>query len=304
LPATGAILRTSLSPNMKRSAFTLVELLVVIAIIGILVALLLPAVQAAREAARTSSCKNNLRQIGLALHQHHDIYKALPAGWEGNIPTNPESPNGWGWATRILPFLEQTAVAERHINFNLPIDNAANQATRLIDLPVFRCPSDAGPATFRLGGVGCDDHFVDKNGPTLFETTKSNYPGMFGVSELEDAPAAGEGIFFFNSKVNFAHVTDGLNHTIFVGERSSRYGGSLWTGVMPGANASLSRVLGVADHTPNHPDHHFDDFSSYHRSGVHLLFGDGSIRRVDDRIDVMVYKGLATRQGGEFTSLP
>src|SRR5688500_8092117 len=100
-----------------RHGFTLVELLVVIAIIGVLVALLLPAVQAAREAARRSSCRNNLKQVGLALHNYHDVYQQLPAGWQGFAATGSkvseaEGTPGWGWASAILPQMEQTALAD------------------------------------------------------------------------------------------------------------------------------------------------------------------------------------------------
>src|SRR5687767_9775604 len=140
------------SPSSR--GFTLVELLVVIAIIGILVALLLPAVQAAREAARRSSCQNNAKQIGLALHSYHSTYGCLPPGWWGFERStgrpDAEGTPGWGWASTILPFVEQANLATGVIRSNLPIADQANAAPRVIALPVFRCPSDVGSPTFDL----------------------------------------------------------------------------------------------------------------------------------------------------------
>src|SRR5262245_30971309 len=132
----------------RRTAFTLVELLVVIAIIGVLVALLLPAIQAAREAARASQCKNSLKQLGLALHQYHDASNQMPAGWIGN---GPEGPPGWGWTTALLPYFEQKNLAESGIKFNLPIDHAQNQAARETVLSLLLCSSDGHTKQFTIG---------------------------------------------------------------------------------------------------------------------------------------------------------
>lgn len=292
----------------RRHAFTLVELLVVIAIIGVLVALLLPAVQAAREAARVSSCKNNLKQIGLALHNRHNSHNALPPGWSADQPLG--SP-GWGWAVQILPQLEQNNLYETQINRTLPIANSANQFAREQVLNVFICPSDPGRRLFPLGGGEGDEHdeegehlhTVDE-GPELFPMSKSNYIGMFGTQEIEDAPSNANGIFFHNSQITFASITDGLSNTLMNGERSSKLGGSLWQGVVPEANAAMARIVGVADHAPNDKHQHFDDFSSYHPAGAHFLVGDGSVRMINNEIDINVYQALSTRAGGEVAQLP
>jgi prepilin-type N-terminal cleavage/methylation domain-containing protein len=285
-----------------RRGFTLVELLVVIAIIGMLVALLLPAVQAAREAARASQCKNNLKQLGLALQNHHDTFGRLPAGWTANVPDG--SP-GWGWMVDILPQLEQRNLSETLINLKLPITHAANQAARETVIPTLLCPSDPAPKQFLIGqdGGGNGSANIDQ-GSTLFLVGRSNYPAAFGTLEIEDVPAQGDGAFYFLSRTRFADITDGLSNTILVGERGSRLGGSLWQGVIPTASEALPRILATGDHTPNHPNHHFDDFTSYHPAGVHFVLADGSVHRLNDSIPLNIYQSLLTRSGGEAVQLP
>ena len=131
----------------RRPAFTLVELLVVMAVIGILVALLLPAVQMARESARSTSCKNNLKQIGLALHNYHDLFGQLPAGW---IADQPEGVLGWGWASATLPQMEQGPLNDQ-IRRDLPTEDAANAAVRVTVIKNHLCPSDGSkPKRLRL----------------------------------------------------------------------------------------------------------------------------------------------------------
>jgi prepilin-type N-terminal cleavage/methylation domain-containing protein len=283
-----------------RTAFTLVELLVVIAIIGVLVALLLPAVQAAREAARAAQCKNGLKQVGLALHHYHDVSSQLPAGW---IASAPEGPPGWGWSSALLPYFEQKPLFESGIKFNLPIDNVQNKAARETVLPLLLCPSDGHPKLFTIGADNAPGANHD-GGTPLFKIARSNYVGVFGVQEVEDVPSAGDGVFFHNSRVRFADVTDGLSNTLMIGERSSRFGGSVWAGVVDGASEAMVRIVGVGDHTPNHPALHFDDFSSYHPSGVHFLAGDGSVHRFNDSINTAVYQALCTRAGSEAAQMP
>ena len=291
--------------NHQRKAFTLVELLVVIAIIGILVSLLLPAVQAAREAARRMSCSNNMKQIALALHNYHDTYKALPMGWiglnggTGTVPLSEGDP-GWGWAAQVLPFIEQVTVGDI-VQDTFSITDAVNATARDTHLPIYTCPSDARfQKFFDLDVAG-----------TPVSIPGANYVGMFGTLELEDCEALppgvqckGDGPFFHNSSTRFRDFLDGTSSTLLVAERYSKHGQSTWLGAIPGGDEAFARILAIADHPPNDDGGHLDDPGSYHPAGTNFAIADGSVRIVVETIDLNVYHALATMQGGEAVTLP
>lgn len=288
-------------------AFTLVELLVVIAIIGILVGLLLPAVQSAREAARRMQCSNNMKQIGLAAHNYESVHKRLPAGWNASSVVGDP---GWGWATALLPMMEGGNI-QQQIDVRLSIADPRHTSVRTVTVPSFHCPSDPWPNVFEIGEDSGHVHghpqpgdpveSIDE-GPKLFPIAKSNYVGMFGTFELEDAPYSGDGIFFGNSRTKFRDIRDGLSNTLMVGERDGRFGGSIWHGFVSAAAEPAARVVGVADHAPNHPGGHFEDFRSYHPGGVNFLRADGSVRMYQQTMDQAVYRAMATIAGGEVVS--
>jgi prepilin-type N-terminal cleavage/methylation domain-containing protein/prepilin-type processing-associated H-X9-DG protein len=282
----------------SRRGFTLVELLVVIAVIGILVGLLLPAVQAAREAARRMQCSNNMRQLGLATHNYESVYGRLPSGWVSNgLSGEP----GWGWAAALLPYMEGNNLAN-NIDWRVAIEDAVHDAVRVTVVPTFICPSDPADNIFEIAEGDGHDHeheFSIDDGDKLFRISKSNYVGMFGTFELEDAPYNGDGIYFGNSRLKFRDITDGLSNTIIVGERSSQLGSSIWHGNIPEAAEPHARILGVADHAPNSPSGHFEDFRSYHTGGANFGRADGSVQWLPETIDEGVYKAMATRRGGE-----
>ncbi len=295
-----------------RKGFTLIELLVVIAIIAILVALLLPAVQQAREAARRASCKNNMKQIGLALHNYHDVNNSFPSGWigvENGLP-NVEGASGFGWGTMLLPYLDQSPLYNG-LNFSNAMDAAPNRDLLGTVIPTFQCPSDPKPNTFQI---------PDRNG-TDIDLATFNYPGVFGTIELdecENSPgtfpvtASGQcmsnGTFFHNSAIRFRDFTDGSSSTLIVGERTTFhdpvtnedfYG--TWSGVLPGVDEAPARTLGHAEHPPNENDHP-EDFGSSHTGGAQFVLGDGHVIFISENIDEEVFQSLSTRNGGEVVS--
>ncbi len=277
-----------------RGAFTLTEMLVVLAIIGILIGLTLPAVQAAREAARRSSCQNNLRQVGLALHQYHDVHGSFSPGWIGMDPTGrwpaAYGDPGWAWASMILPYLEATSAANR-LQFDQSITDASNAVAREVILPVFRCASDSGPDLFTLtlpnGGV---------------RLSAANYLGVFGPESTRCVSSIGKvcegsGAFYHLSKTRFEDVFDGLSNTFLVGERSSELSSSTWVGVVRGGDQAVQRVVGSTASLPD--DDGVQGFQSEHSKGAQFVFADESVRFISSSIDASVYRALSTRDGNE-----
>lgn len=235
------------------SGFTLVELLVVIAIIGALVALLVPAVQAAREASRTAHCKNNLKQMGLALHSFHAARGAFPAGFvsqlvdpnwtytAGNTNSFPDDLGpGWSLFALILPYSEQDSLY-RSIKLDKAITAPENDAPRRTTVPQYLCPSDTGPR--RIQVTTCGSPPSASNTPALLtDAAVSSYAGSLGGGNSID-PNYGayenqpfNGVFHRNSRVRVADITDGTSNTIGIGERQSQFVESSWVGVVPSQN--------------------------------------------------------------------
>lgn len=301
------------------NAFTLVELLVVIAIIGILVALLLPAVQSAREAARRMQCTNHQKQIGIALHNYHDVQNGFPSAWRGYDETNPSLPSifgspGWGWAASILPYMEQQSLRDL-ISLNNSVADPANLEAREKFISVYSCPSDSKlqkKYTLRslselglLDSDGMEEGELDANFPG------ANYVASFGTTGVHpshsDTPEVGtvyksNGAFYHNSELGMNAFTDGLSNTIFTGERAhGKTHISTWVGMPPGAHCSTAFIAASTSRG-------FDNtgaghgFSSDHPGGANFLFGDGSVRFVPEAIAIETIQALSTRSGGESVS--
>jgi prepilin-type N-terminal cleavage/methylation domain-containing protein/prepilin-type processing-associated H-X9-DG protein len=304
----------------RRRGFTLIELLVVIAIIGLLIALLLPAVQAVREASRRMSCQNNLKQIGIALQCYHDRLGQLPPGYLSmlNGPAS-QGPNsdctwdetgpGWGWAAYLLGDLEQAAL-QQTIRFDLQIADPMNAAARTTTVPVFVCPSETKSESLSV---------VDGNGNPLVSVAPSSYGAMNGVLGVTSDAFDNNGVFIRNLNMLLSNITDGLSETLFVGERASNMSSMTWTGAVLGgvvpaqryanpadqlANAEAAAALvlshGSREHIPNdNLVFDADATSSYHPGMVNFLLGDGSVHVINSSIDGLVYEALLTRSGCE-----
>ncbi|HMC11106.1 MAG TPA: DUF1559 domain-containing protein, partial [Pirellulaceae bacterium] len=224
-----------------RRGFTLVELLVVIAIIGVLVALLLPAVQAAREAARRSQCMNNLRQIGLALHTYHDTFRVFPPSYltvpgGGGAMGPPDSENGdagpgWTALMLLLPQIEQ-ANLYNSFDINTTAWSAKNATVAQTPVKTYICPSaNHHPITYPV---------VNDSGKTLATFARGHYVANAGRLDIWDEPTAdlsriADGPFYRNSRTRMADITDGLSNTVFFGEQTPTHNNSTWVGIVPGS---------------------------------------------------------------------
>lgn len=287
----------------RRSGFTLIELLVVIAIIAVLTALLLPAVQNAREAARRTQCRNNLKQFGLALHNYASTHQVLPPGYLFK-PDPVGNAMGFGWGALILPMLEQ-GMLHRRIDFNLPVWHSVNTSPRMRRLPAFLCPTDSDS----------EREFVSMGGPPPEEYAMGCYVANFGPPDLDDNQEQRDGVFSRNSTTKMGHITDGLSQTLFVGERvngpfriAASHGvhfayETTWCCAVREASDPTDdhghMVLFHAGHPPNDLQSDDRDVSSAHVSISHFLMGDGRVRGLSVNTDFVVYQALSTRAGRE-----
>lgn len=290
--------------SRAKRGLTLVELLAVTAVVSALIAMFLPAVQGAREAARRMQCKNNLRQLGIAMHGYCDAHGTLPPQFVGAVAQDAGNPatiipisatapaaestsaaGRFGWAVFILPHLEQQALYDE-INpganrFDDSVFDAARIGPLQARLEIFRCPSDIGAA------LNDDRPFVQSGSGRVALLARSNYPGCGGND-------ANTGIIAANRAVRLQQIRDGLGATIFIGERATPSGrlGALWGGISQsgGVEVSPEAVRGLTLYRMNldsadNGSRPQAAFSSLHPGGAQFLFGDGSVKFLAESID-------------------
>ena len=296
----------------SRTAFTLIELLVVIAIIAILIGLLLPAVQKVREAAARTKCQNNLKQIGVGLHMHHDTNGALPPAVRGvaaagNMGPGAAPDGGWGWATFLLPHVEQAPLYDI-LNPNgtviPPTQSAGGSAPVQKPLAVYVCPASSGTPLNSNRGNHAAANYVAVLGAS---------PGVSGTAFNTDQLTKASGCIYGNSNTRITDITDGSSNTVLVGERAfgkigtQDYNGGIWSGVYEAARvaANMWFLSGTTDAA--HNSHRVQAtsgansvwaFSSTHGGRVNFVFGDGSVRPLSSGLDRATQAALASRNDG------
>jgi prepilin-type N-terminal cleavage/methylation domain-containing protein/prepilin-type processing-associated H-X9-DG protein len=335
---------TSCRPG-ERSAFTLIELLVVIAIIAILIALLVPAVQRVRSAAARIQCANNLKQLGLAVHSYHDNAKRIPPnavtmafGWTSGVhrvingvtyvgDANIPGPQAWSWIARILPYIEQGALATE---YNIPDSTMGNAQAGLASvITVLLCPADntetANPATNwpNISGIsmgltnykGCsgsnwgyDNNIGADPFANAFSTAFANADPNPAWSF--DGLDHGNGVFFRSDgqrKLTLVGISDGTSNTLMIGEDLHSYDQHCGGWAYPNyTNATCAIPLNYNDGPPSGngdwPNRY--SFHSQHSGGANFCFADGTVRFVEESINLQTYRALATITGGEAVTLP
>ncbi len=270
-------------PSKASRGFTVIELLVVIAIIGVLVALTLPAVQSAREAARRAQCQNNLKQIGLALNSYVTLGDAFPIGYlSWPDPIGGAAP-GWAYAVAVLPQLEQAPIYAS-ININLPIDFPGNATARVVPLGVHVCPSDSMTGLFSVSSL--------VTGGSIDAATTS-YAACGGTS----AGARSNGMFVMNKSVRPKQVKDGLSNTFAVGERGSFMVRNAWAGALGDGRGGVQVLAYVGSSAPDPASPSPTSFLGPHSGLTQFVMADGSVHPIKSTINVAVYQALATRDG-------
>jgi prepilin-type N-terminal cleavage/methylation domain-containing protein/prepilin-type processing-associated H-X9-DG protein len=302
----------------RRAGFTLIELLVVIAIIAVLIALLLPAVQQAREAARRMQCKNNLKQLTLALHNYHDVFNVFPpSSTGGTFGSN-------GIWIRSASFYEQGNLFDRY-NFNLGYD-ANSAVVRPYRVGMLLCPSGSVEKTLSTNANEIDvqtTHYYGNAGPIGINTAASNgvtsgttnygrdtsRENMSSFGEL-----ATDGLFQLNGKIGLGDIIDGTSNTICIGEISwndypfyrAWHRGLYWSNGAALLTTKNHRYpINIGKKNPSSAmTFNNGGFGSEHSGGANFSLADGSVRFISDSIDMPTYLGLASRRGGEAVQAP
>jgi len=322
----------------RRSGFTLIELLVVIAIIAILIGLLLPAVQKIREAANRMKCSNQLKQIGLALHNYHDTNGTLPPGAEAAVLPKPNPAGntttivGTSWITYCLPYIEQDNLFKLY-RFDLAYNSVENGITGGAFIPTIYCPSGPNPKNFLDPNANMTTnpgtHYCGVMGPggtvspatvTVGAVTYSYVVGSpnsntcWGTVGMLSQFTTNAGSVSTNRLIKFSDVTDGLTNTLTVGELSKSIPNTTpatpnhfrsWLRGQNSGSATTKNVTYPINSTFYNGSNNYNDisFGSNHSAGCNFLLGDGSTRFIRDSIDLNVYKMASSISGGEVATL-
>ena len=285
----------------KRSGFTLVELLVVITIIGILIALLLPAVQAARESARRLQCTNNLKQIGLALQNYHSVYEVFPAAYEYQAPGG-DLQTWWGWSAFILPYMEYSGLYDL-LDMNYEVNSFGTPCRNWLHVrtfvPAYRCPS---------------------NDPLKLVTRYFTVPGEKDAAETHYSSTAtikdtyhaqdldGEGVMYWHSRVRMPEIKDGTSSTFLATEVYFDENDPFKTNYpeyCPNAQCDVGQVWAsqnsVSTYYGLNKNTHisYPGPQSHHPGGVNFVFCDGHVSFINENISQQALLGLTTRDMGE-----
>lgn len=295
-----------------KRGMTLVELLIVIAIIGVLIALLLPAVQMARESARKQACGNNLKQLGLALQNYVAAKKVYPAGYVSKLrPNGDDAGPGWAWGVELLPYLEQQALYGQ-VDFDAPVESLAAERVRMRSLPVFICPSDHQFQA--VIDVKMNAYFK-----SVCQMAAANYVASAGAVRPTCIVCRDhfDGVFGRNRQTKPEELLDGSSNTLALGERAAQWSNAVMWGVVAGSRLFDNQhpgefaggpgfVLGTTfkdgfniceseENDRNASISYAEGFGSQHPGGAYFAFCDGGTRFVFDNVDPAVMNALATR---------